>query len=80
MRTSGILFVVRYLGLGGRASAWDMLEIRFIADCMVFGEWLQLEKKVDISLALVLKSSSSLQRRRRRSNSENGIGVMHLEL
>ena len=47
---------------------------------MVFGEYLQLEKKVDISLALVLKSSSSLQRRRRQSNSENGIDVMHLGL
>ena len=39
-----------------------------------------MEKKVDITLALVLKSSSSLQRRRRRSNSANGIDVMHLVL
>ena len=58
----------------------EILEILFMADYMVFGEQLQLEKKVDILLALVLKSSSSLQRRRRRSNSENRIDVMHLGL
>ena len=51
-----------------------------MADCMVFGEQLQLEKKVDMSLALVLKSSLSLQRRDRRSNSENGIDVIYLGL
>ena len=51
-----------------------------MADCMVFGEQLQLEKKTDISLALVLKSSSSLQRRRTQNNSENRIDVMRVGL
>ena len=49
MRTSGVLSVGLCLGLGGRASVLEILEILFMADCMVFGEKLQLEKKVEIS-------------------------------